>query len=139
MNLYSRLFALTRLSVHIFRAQLQALKITSECLLDQHSSGKFGHLKAFLNVSHYFDTHTFGAVFAITRLRFPPLIRHTQYTPSLPQADHTLPFRAELKHEESSGPQSAMMFCTSTTLNVVDCTCIVRQCSLLYGTVFLLY
>ena len=73
MNLYSRRFALTRLSVHIFRAQLQALKITSECLLDQRSSGKFGLLKAFLNVSHYFDTRTFGAVFARTCLRVPPL------------------------------------------------------------------
>jgi len=126
MNFYSRIFALTRRSVHIFRAQLQALKITSEWLLDQRSSGKFGRLKAFISVFQYFDTHTFWTVLARTRLRVPSLIRHTQYTPSQPPADHSLPFRAELKHEGSSGSQCAMMVCASTTLNVVDCTCILR-------------
>jgi len=57
MNLYSKRFAVTQRSVHIFRGQLQALTITSECLLEQRSAGKFGSHNAFLNVSHNFETH----------------------------------------------------------------------------------
>lgn len=69
--------------MYIFRTKLKAVTITSECILEQSISGKFGLRKAFLDVSHHFETHTFWTVFARTLLIVPSRIVHSTHPHSL--------------------------------------------------------